>query len=109
MAANKYQDCIDMCNRCAAACFNCAGECLKEQDVHMMTTCIKLDLDCANICQVAVGMMGRDSKFIDSICTLCAQICDACAGECAKHSHDHCKQCAEACRKCAEACRKMAA
>jgi hypothetical protein len=73
-----------------------------------MTRCIGLDIDCAQVCQMAVAFMAGGSDYAGAACRLCAEICDACAQECARHDVDHCQQCAEACRRCAQACRAMA-
>lgn len=105
----RFEDCIEACNDCAVACHACAAECLREDDVKMMARCIALDVECAAICQLAMGSMARDGEFTAQICALCASVCDACGEECAKHDMDHCQQCAEACRRCAQACRHMAA
>ncbi len=73
----------------------------------MMSRCIALDLDCADLCRTAASLMARGSAFAGEFCQLCATVCDACAAECGKHDMDHCQQCAAACRRCAEACRSM--
>jgi hypothetical protein len=74
-----------------------------------MARCIQLDIDCAEICRLAVGYMSRGSELAGAICETCADICDACAKECELHkAMEHCRQCAEACRRCAEECRRMA-
>jgi hypothetical protein len=103
-----FQDCIAACHACAVACNHCAAACLQEPDVKAMVRCIALDTDCAQLCQLAIAFMARDSPFAASVCGVCAQVCDACAAECGQHPMDHCQQCAEACRRCAAACRAMA-
>lgn len=95
--------CVDACNYCAAAC-------LEEQDVSMMTVCIKLDMDCADICQVTAGLLSRGSEHGQHLLKECEEICNLCADECEKHGEkgmQHCKECAEACRECAEACSQV--
>lgn len=104
MPHEQYQSCIDACY----ACDHCAVSCLDESDVKNMTRCIKLDMDCAQICRLAASYMARGSEFAQTICQVCADLCEACGQECAKHQMDHCQRCAQACRKCAEACRQMA-
>lgn len=96
------------CRNCAIVCQTCAAACLGEDDVKMMTRCIKLDLDCADICQLAANFMARDSEYAKEVCRICAQICRACGEECKKHEADHCQRCAEACMACAEECERMA-
>lgn len=107
MKTSHYQSCIEACQACAITCDTCIAACLDEQDVKMMTACIKHDMDCSKICYLAISFMATNSPYADQICELCATICEACATECSKHHNDHCKACAEACRKCAEACRSM--
>jgi hypothetical protein len=105
----RYQDCIAACNACAVACNHCAAACLQEPDVKMMARCIGLDLDCMQICQLAVAYMSGGSEHAAAVCRLCADICESCGEECRKHPMDHCQRCAEACGRCAAACRAMAA
>lgn len=72
----------------------------------MMTACIKLDLDCAQICTLSANFMARGSAHIQHVLRECAEICEQCAAECEKHQHmEHCRRCAETCRTCAGACR----
>lgn len=105
MSHELNQRLMDALARCAAECSHCATACLQEQDVKMLERCIKLDLDCAEICELAIGFVARGSEHAEHIIRECAEICHACAQECGKHSHmEHCKRCAEACQACAEAC-----
>jgi hypothetical protein len=103
-----YQDCIAACQNCVVACNHCAACCLQEPDVKHMVRCIGLDMDCAQVCQLAAALMSGGSDFAPQVCALCADVCEACAEECARHDQDHCQQCAEACRFCAEHCRRVA-
>ncbi|KIL49434.1 four-helix bundle copper-binding protein [Jeotgalibacillus soli] len=105
----QYEKCIEACLECLEACNYCFRSCLEEEDVSMMTGCIRLDRECADACQLAITAMQTNSPHVKEICQLVATICAACADECAKHDHEHCKQCAEACRNCAEACEEMVA
>lgn len=108
MTHERYQACIDACNRCAQACFHCAAACLQEPDVQQMTECIRLDLDCAEVCRLASSVMSRGSDCAPQVCALCAEICIRCGDECARHPMDHCQECARVCRECARICRTMA-
>jgi hypothetical protein len=96
---------IETLNRCVAVCNHCATACLDEENVKMMARCIKLDIDCAEICGLAASFVARGSEHADHVLNECADICNACAEECGKHSRmEHCRICAETCRECAEAC-----
>ncbi|SDK21602.1 protein of unknown function [Catalinimonas alkaloidigena] len=93
----KLADCVAACNHCATAC-------LEEDNVKMMASCIRTDLDCAAICSTALGFVNRQSQFTDDLLRQCIEICNACEKECRQHDHDHCQACADACQACAKAC-----
>jgi hypothetical protein len=110
MPHQQFQSCIDACNQCAIACGHCAASCLKEKDIQMLARCIQFDIDCAEICRLAVGYMSRGSELAGAICEVCAEVCEVCGEECAKHDKmEHCRECAESCRRCAAECRRMVA
>lgn len=92
---------------CTQTCDYCATACLNEQDAKMLVRCIKLDMECADICYEAVRLVGRQSEIAKQFMQICERICMLCGEECARHQemHDHCRECAQACRRCAEACR----
>lgn len=105
MSHEKNKEIIDILSKCVIECNHCATACLDEQDVKMLTKCIKLEIDCAEICNLTISYLSRGSEHADQIIKVCAEICEACAAECEKHKHmEHCKRCAEVCRECAEAC-----
>lgn len=105
MSQDKNKELITMLNECAVECNHCFTACLEEQDLKMLAKCIKLEIDCAEICRLAIAFLARGSQHAEHILKECAEICEACAKECQKHSQmEHCKKCAEVCRKCAEAC-----
>lgn len=102
--------CIEECYDCAQTCTVCADACLGEESVATLAQCIRLNLDCADICAAAGAMASRrtgsnEAVLISSL-QACAAACRSCGDECAKHArhHEHCKICAEACRRCADAC-----
>jgi hypothetical protein len=107
--------CIEACAECAQTCTVCADACLAEKDVKKMVACIRLNLDCAEVCHVTGTLMTRpshrDAPALRAQLEACIEICRACADECAKHGEhgmEHCRICAEACRACADACETMA-
>lgn len=107
MLQDQQKELLMALSQCAIACSYCAAACLDEQDVHMLTRCIKLDMDCAEVCTVTASFVARGSAHAQHLLKECAEICEACAVECEKHAAhgmEHCRACAEACRKCAEAC-----
>ena len=103
-AMKQHLDLIQTLAYCAASCQHCSDQCLNEEDIAMMTACIRLDRDCAEACLVALNFIARQSDSADQAVSFCAALCRQCAEECATHEAQHCKDCAEACRSCAQAC-----
>ena len=100
-----YSDLVESLENCVAACNNSAASLLEEEDVAAMTDSIKLDLDCADVCQMALKLLARDSNHAAKVIELCEDICAECAEECEKHEYDHCVLCASVCRRCEDHCR----
>ena len=102
--------CIEECYDCAQACTACADACLGEKMVAELRQCIRLDLDCADICAVtgaaATRLTGSNEEVVRRMLDTCALACRLCAEECERHAqqHAHCRICAEACRRCERAC-----
>ena len=101
---------------CAKMCASCADASLAEgmgPNAMDMTQCIRLCLDCSDICEATARLglrqTGDDQPMLRELLELCARMCDACAAECERHAMEHCKLCAQICRECAEDCRKAAA
>ncbi|HEX2020630.1 MAG TPA: four-helix bundle copper-binding protein [Aurantimonas sp.] len=103
--------CIEACYACAQTCTSCADACLGEDSVQMMAQCIRLNLDCADICAVtgsiATRQTGESHDVLRAVVGACAEACRACGEECQSHAekHEHCRICAAACRDCEKACR----
>lgn len=104
---HKNAELVKALLECAQTCDYCASACLNEQNIKMLVRCIKLDLDCAEICYETLRLIERQSEITMQFLEVCQRICILCGEECAKHQemHDHCMKCAQACRRCAEACR----
>lgn len=106
--------CITACLECATTCTTCADACLAEKNAGELVQCVRLNLDCADICQLTARLLARpshrDRPTLRAMVEACANACRACGDECAKHGEhmEHCRVCAESCRTCAEACDRMA-
>jgi uncharacterized protein DUF326 len=104
---------IDALNECAQAFTADTAADLSERNVTEMVKCIRLCLDCTDICVATVGITSRqtehDAMVIKPLLEACAAICKSCGDECERHAqmHEHCRVCAEACRRCEQACRKL--
>jgi hypothetical protein len=106
--------CIDDCFACAQTCISCADACLAEPTVENLRQCIRLNLDCADICAATGALASRRTGSNEAVLLraleLCELACKACATECERHAsqHDHCRICAQQCRECEESCRLAA-
>jgi hypothetical protein len=88
---------------------------LGEHDVQSLVRCIRLNLDCADICAATGRLLLRQTEpdwgILRTQVEACAQACRSCGDECQRHAPhmEHCRVCAEACRRCAEACERLLA
>ncbi|MED3971712.1 four-helix bundle copper-binding protein [Priestia megaterium] len=107
MSHENYRTVIQTLHECMTACNHCYNSCLKEENVVMMVECIRLDLECADICGYLEQALERGTPFVPELAQVCAAICENFGNECKKHDHDHCQKCADACLKCADECKKL--
>ena len=104
---------IDALSDCIQACVADIDTDLSEQNVTEMITCIRLCLDCVDICTATAGVTSRQAGFDPDVARplleACVVICTKCGDECERHArhHAHCRVCAEACRSCEQACREL--
>ena len=107
-AIDALSDCVQACNADNAAD-------LGEQNVTEMVTCIRLCLDCVDVCTATAGVVSRlaeyDANVVRPLLEACVAICKSCGDECERHAphFQHCRVCAEACRRCEQACRELLA
>jgi hypothetical protein len=104
---------IDALSDCAQACTADVAANLGEQNVAEMVTCIRLCLDCTDICTATLGVLSRQADrgavVTRPLLEACAASCEVCGDECERHArmHEHCRICGEACRRCEQACREL--
>lgn len=107
-AIDALSDCVQACNADNAAD-------LGEQNVTEMVKCIRLCLDCVDVCTATAGVVSRlaeyDANVVRPLLEACVAICKSCGDECERHAphFQHCRVCAEACRRCEQACRELLA
>jgi hypothetical protein len=92
---------------CAKTCTSCADACLGEEG-HLsdLVRCIRLNLDCADVCEATSRVLTRQTAFEPATARA---LLEACAEECERHAEmgmEHCRICAESCRRCETACRE---
>ena len=104
---------IDAASDCAQACVADTDADLSEHNLAEMVTCIRLCLNCADVCTATAGVISRpaayDADVARPLLQACVAICRSCGDECERHArhHAHCRVCAEACRRCEQACRDL--
>ena len=109
--------CVTASAICSQSCTSCADACLAEESVAELRRCIRLNLDCADVCATTARVLSRQTSFepalARSLLEACAEICRQCAEECEWHAQhmkmEHCRVCADACRRCERACEEMLA
>ncbi len=106
---------VDALSDCAQACTADVAADLSEHNVTEMIRCIRLCLDCADICAATLGVLSRQAEYDAGVTRplleACAASCRSCGDECERHArmHEHCRICGEACRRCEQACRDLLA
>jgi len=106
---------IDALSDCAQACIADVDADLSEQNLTEMVTCIRLCLDCADVCTATIAVTSRQASYDASVTRpllqACVAICKSCGDECERHAqmHEHCRVCEQACRRCEQACRELLA
>ena len=104
---------IDAASDCAQACTADADADLAEQDLAEMVKCIRLCLDCTDVCTATLGVVSRQTAYDPTITRplleACVATCKSCGDECARHAphYEHCRVCEQACRRCEQACREL--
>ncbi|MDX9741058.1 MAG: four-helix bundle copper-binding protein [Gammaproteobacteria bacterium] len=107
-------DCIEHCFDCEQACIVCADACLAEEEVDALKQCIRLNLDCADVCRATGSMASRrtgsNELLLREMLEVCRAACEICGQECRRHAaeHAHCRVCAEACAECRDSCEQAA-
>jgi len=115
VSADLLAGAIDAMTDCAQACIADTDADLGEPNVTEMVRCIRLCLDCADVCTATAGVTSRpagyDANVTGPLLEACVAICKSCGDECERHArmHEHCRVCAEACRRCEQACRELLA
>jgi len=110
--SHSLVECIERCFSCAQSCTACADACLSEDMLDKLRRCVRLDLDCADICMATGAIASRRTETSEQVLLrlleICANVCQLCAEECEEHAsqHAHCKICAAECRLCEESCRR---
>lgn len=108
--ADRLLTFIEQAYDCAQACTSCADACLAEDMVADLRQCIRLNLDCADICATTAAMASRRTgsnvEVLRLVIRACGEACRLCGEECMRHAdaHEHCRICGDLCRKCANAC-----
>ena len=104
--------CITACAISSQSCTSCADACVAEKGVGELRRCVRLNLDCADVCAATARVLSRQTDFEPAtarpLLEACALACRLCAEDCEWHAEhmkmEHCRLCADACRRCERAC-----
>jgi hypothetical protein len=101
---------IDALSDCEEACSADAAADLGAPNLAEMVYCIRLCLDCTDVCGTVLRVLSRRRQpdvDVPLLLEACAALCKSCGDECERHAkmHAHCRVCGEACRRCEKACR----
>jgi hypothetical protein len=102
--------CVEACTECARACSACADACLGQVEIADLRECIRLNLDCADVCAATGAVVSRLTRPhrtpMKALLLACIEICRTCGEVCVGHAntHGHSRVCAEVCRNCERAC-----
>jgi hypothetical protein len=106
---------IDALSDCGQACTADADADLREQHLPDLVKCIRLCLDCADVCAATGNVTSRQTAYDPNVTRplleACVATCKSCGDECERHAqmHEHCRVCRDACRRCEQACRDLLA
>jgi hypothetical protein len=106
-------ECISTCAEAAQLSVGCADACLGQPQTDPLRRCIRLTMDCADVCEAAARILLRphepDLGILRRQLETAVIACQTCADECARHAqtYEHCRICLEACRRCAEVCGRV--
>jgi hypothetical protein len=90
---------IDALSDCAQACAADADADLSEQNLAEMVRCIRLCLDCTDVCTATLGVVSRQTDYDPTITRpllqACVATCKSCGDECSRHAphYEHCRVC----------------
>lgn len=104
---------IDMLMDCTNTCTQCADACMSETNMAELGKCIRLNLDCADVCAATARVVSRQTEYDANVTRplleACVAACRSCADECDGHAEhmEHCRICAEQCRQCEQRCNEL--
>src|SRR5260370_14604269 len=102
---------LDALSDCAQACAADADADLSEQNLAEMVRCIRLCLDCTDVCTATLGVVSRQTDYDPAITrpllAACVATGKSCGDERARHAprYEHSRGCEQACRPSETACR----
>jgi hypothetical protein len=104
---------IDALSDCTEACIADTEADFTEQNLAEMVKCIRLCLNCGDVCAATMGVVTRQAEYDANVTRplleACIAICKSCGDECGRHAPHmaHCRVCEQACRRCEQACREL--
>jgi hypothetical protein len=106
MMAPRTEQLLELLTRCMTACSRCLHMGVLEDP--KMKECIRLAMDCGELCGLTARYIARDSAYGNELLSLCSRVCKACEDACRMQEHVVMQECAEACHACHLACALVA-
>lgn len=111
---STVMQCIDACLACASECALCVDACLTSSAPGDVASCVRANLDCADICLTLGRQLSRHANEYGNLSQTillraCVEACLTCADECEQHvdRHPRCRSSADRCVRCARACQVL--
>jgi hypothetical protein len=81
---------VDALRDCAEACIVVTEVDLSEQNLAEIVNCIRLCLDCTDVCAATIGVASRQAEYHANVTRplleACVAICNSCGDECERHA-----------------------
>lgn len=107
MGGSKFDQLLDVLERCTTACQKYVSGDLRSGN-GAMGHCTSLALDCSEIAGVTAKFVARGSRFMNELLMQCSIICKECEDVLRQHDVVTAQECAEICHECHLACALVA-
>ncbi|KZS38879.1 hypothetical protein AWE51_14965 [Aquimarina aggregata] len=104
----EKENIINALVKCAIICRKSGFNCLKEDNIDPLKSCIEINVLTAETCERIVEIMiVSNTVKLNKLIKQCERQLLLCMSECSKHDNEHCLISVEACKECAIACQNF--
>lgn len=105
----KHSSHLNTVQHCATTCEHMITILHNGHNMHHRTMQLQYLRDCADICELVVKYLSRESHLSKTLAQFCAYVCELCAEACLKFPDVESQHCGHVCLHCAKMCREFAA